>query len=181
MELSYNDIIQFWFKDIDPKQRWIKDPKFDLLITQKFSDVYKRASNKELKYWTKNPEGSLAEIIILDQFSRNIFRDTPNAFATDDLALESAQEAIANGFDKRIDIGRLSFLYMPFMHSESQEVHETAIKLFNRPGMEDFYEYELKHKAIIDRFARYPHRNKILGRKSTPEEISFLQEAGSSF
>jgi uncharacterized protein (DUF924 family) len=130
---------------------------------------------------SKNAKGALAEIIILDQFSRNIFRDTPIAFATDALALEAAKEAIANGFDKEIDAGYLSFLYMPFMHSESKEIHEIAVSLFNKPGMESSYEYELKHKAIIDRFGRYPHRNEILGRQSTLEEIEFLKEEGSSF
>ena len=181
MTLSYNDVIKFWFEEIDPKQRWIKDPKFDALIAQRFGDLYEKAARGELASWRKNAKGALAEVIILDQFSRNIFRDTPNAFATDELAIEAAKQAIANGFDKEIDESYLSFLYMPFMHSESKEVHEIAVELFNKPGMEGSYDYELKHKAIIDRFGRYPHRNEILGRESTPEEIEFLKEDGSSF
>ena len=181
MTLSYNDVIQFWFEEIDPKQRWIKDPKFDALIAQRFGDLYEKAAKGELKFWRKNAKGALAEIIILDQFSRNIFRDTPNAFATDELALQAAEEAIANGLDREINKTHLCFLYMPFMHSESREVHEIAVNLFNIAGIESFYNYELRHKAIIDRFGRYPHRNEILGRKSTPEEIEFLKEDGSSF
>lgn len=181
MTLSYNDVIKFWFEEIDPKQWWLKDPQFDALIAQRFGDLYEKGAKGELKTWRKNAKGALAEIIILDQFSRNIFRDTPIAFATDKLALDAAKEAIANGFDKEIDPKYLSFLYMPFMHSESREIHEIAARLFNKPGMESSYEYELKHKAIIDRFGRYPHRNKILGRQSTPEEIEFLKEDGSSF
>jgi uncharacterized protein (DUF924 family) len=181
MTISYNDVIKFWFEEIDPKQRWIKDPKFDALITQRFGSLYKKAANGELKNWRKSAKGSLAEIIILDQFSRNIFRDTPNAFATDALALEASKEAIANGFDKEINTEYLSFLYMPFMHSESKEIHKIAINLFNKAGIENSYEYELRHKAIIDRFGRYPHRNKILGRESTEEEIEFLKKNGSLF
>lgn len=181
MTLSYNDVIKFWFEEIDPKQRWVKDPKFDALIAQRFGDLYEKAARGELASWRKNAKGALAEVIILDQFSRNIFRDTPNAFATDELAIEAAKQAIANGFDKEIDEPYLSFLYMPFMHSESKEVHEIAVEMFNKPGMEGAYDYELKHKAIIDRFGRYPHRNEILGRESTPEEIEFLKEDGSSF
>lgn len=181
MTLSYNDVIKFWFEEIDPKQWWLKDPQFDALIAQRFGDLYEKAAKGELKPWRKNTKGALAEIIILDQFSRNIFRDTPIAFATDALALEAAKEAIANGFDKEIDAGYLSFLHMPFMHSESKDIHEIAVSLFNKPGMESSYEYELKHKAIIDRFGRYPHRNEILGRQSTLEEIEFLKEEGPSF
>jgi len=181
MTLSYNDVINFWFEEIEPEQRWLKDYKFDALIAQRFGDLYEKAAKGELKSWRKNAKGALAEVIILDQFSRNIFRDTPTAFATDALALEAAKEAIVNGYDKELDTEHLSFLYMPFMHSESREVHKIAVELFNKPGMESFYEYELKHKAIIDRFDRYPHRNEILGRASTPEEIEFLKEDGSSF
>jgi len=179
--LSYNDIIKFWFEEIDPKQRFFKDPKFDALISQRFGDLYEKAAKGELTSWRKNAKGALAEIIILDQFSRNMFRDTPNSFATDELALEAAKQAIANGFDKEVDKSYLSFLYMPFMHSESKAMHEIAVDIFNKPGIEGGYEFELKHKAIIDRFGRYPHRNEILGRKSTPEEIEFLKEEGSSF
>ena len=179
--ISYDDVIKFWFEEIDPKQRFMKDPKFDALIAQRFGNLYEKAARGELASWRKNAKGALAEVIILDQFSRNIFRDTPNAFATDELALEATKQAIANGFDKEINESYLSFLYMPFMHSESKEVHEIAVELFNKPGMEDTYGFELKHKVIIERFGRYPHRNEILGRESTPEEIEFLKEDGSSF
>jgi len=181
MTLSYNDVIKFWFEEIEPKQRWIKDAKFDALIAQRFGDLHEKANRGELKSWRSSVKGALAEIIILDQFSRNIFRDTPFAFASDDLALELTKEAIEKNYDKEINPEYLSFLYMPFMHSESKEDHKIAIKLFNKPGMEVTYDYELKHKVIIDRFGRYPHRNAILGRESTEEEVEFLKEDGSSF
>ncbi len=111
-----------------------------------------------------------------------MYRDSPDAFAADSQAIELAKLAIEKGQDKEIkDPDQLAFLYMPLMHSESKEVHEMAVKLFKQPGLEQNYEFELKHKAIIDRFGRYPHRNQVLGRQSTPEEIEFLKEKDSSF
>ena len=123
----------------------------------------------------------MAEIIILDQFSRNIYRNHPNAFAYDSLALALAQTAVAVNADHELDINQRAFLYMPYMHSESLIIHEVAITLFSQPSMEANLQFELRHKEIIDRFGRYPHRNKILGRISTPEEIGFLKTAVSSF
>ena len=123
----------------------------------------------------------LAEIIILDQFSRNIHRGTPDAFAADPLALALAQEAVSSGADQALPVSRRAFLYMPFMHSESQAIHELAVRLFSASGLAENLKAELRHQAIITRFGRYPHRNSILGRISTPEEEAFLEEPGSSF
>lgn len=176
--ISQNDILNFWFQEIDSKRHWVKDSEFDALIRKRFSSVHQAASECELFAWRVTSEGRLAEIIILDQFSRNMFRDTPQAFAQDSLALALAQEAVANAADKEMDEYKRSFLYMPYMHSESRLVHVEAEKLFKPLGN---YEFELKHKAIIDRFGRYPHRNEILKRESTSEEIEFLQQPGSSF
>lgn len=122
-----------------------------------------------------------AEIIVLDQFSRNIFRHTPQAFAYDSMALVLAQEAIDHGASQSLNAIERSFLYLPFMHSESQRIHQIAEQLFRSNGIDQNYEFELKHKAIIDRFGRYPHRNEILGRTSTAEEIEFLKQPNSSF
>ena len=110
-----------------------------------------------------------------------MFRDSPKAFATDTLALVLAQEAIRRKLDKEIDIGKRAFLYMPFMHSESKEIHDIAMFLFDQPGLEENFNFEIKHKEIIDRFGRYPHRNEVLGRESTAEELEFLSQPGSSF
>ena len=119
---------------------------------------------------------------MLDQFSRNIFRDTPCAFATDALALALAQCAVAAGVDRQLTKpAEKAFLYLPYMHSESPVIHQQAVKLFAQPGLEYNYEFELKHRAIIDRFGRYPHRNAVLGRTSTAAELAFLQEPDSSF
>lgn len=134
----------------------------------------------ELYEWRSDPEDALAEIIVLDQLSRNIYRGTPQAYAQDNLALELAQEAIEKGYDKGLSPHKLQFLYMPFMHSESKLIHERAMKLFEAVGDAALLEDEKKHKEIIDRFGRYPHRNKILGRQSTSEEEEFLKQPNSS-
>ena len=179
--MSATDVIQFWFEAIEPKQRFVKDLDFDELLRSKFGETHNLAAQGLLYSWRDKPLDALAEVIVLDQFSRNMFRDTPAAFATDTLALVLAQEAIRKEFDKELESGKRSFLYMPFMHSESKEIHNIALSLFDQPGLEDNFNFEVKHKAIIDRFGRYPHRNEILGRKSTAEELEFLSQPGSSF
>jgi len=177
----YEDILNFWFTELRPEQWWAKDEKLDEEIKRRFSAIHTQAARCELFDWRMAAKGRLAEIIILDQFSRNIFRDTPQAFANDPLALALAQEALAVDADKALSPTERSFLYLPFMHSESAEIHKMAVMLYGLPGLEDNLDFELQHQTIINRFGRYPHRNKILGRESTPEEIEFLQQPGSSF
>jgi len=179
--MDADNVIEFWFKTIEPKSWWIKDIEFDRLLETKFADLHHKAINCELQEWRATAYGRLAEIIILDQFSRNIYRDTPRAFAYDGIALVLAQEAIGLNVQSKLQSKEKSFLYMPFMHSESLYIHQQALKLFNEPGVEGNLEFEKRHMAIIERFGRYPHRNKILGRKSTTEELDFLQTPGSSF
>lgn len=176
-----NDIIHFWFEEIAPKLWWVKDVEFDKLIKQRFGATLESAKACELYTWRESAAGRLAEIIVLDQFSRNVYRDTPLAFAADPLALALAQEAIRLNTDKQVAENQRAFLYLPFMHSESPKIHLEAVKLYDQPGLEDNYKFELKHKAIIDRFGRYPHRNETLGRASTAEELEFLRQPGSSF
>ena len=135
----------------------------------------------ELFEWRTSAKGRLAEIIVLDQFSRNMFRDTPLAFASDPLALVLSQEAISIGADEVLTSTQRSFLYMPFMHSESLIIHEAAVQLFTKNGVQSNLDFEMKHKAIIEQFGRYPHRNEILGRESTAEELEFLKQPGSGF
>lgn len=179
--MHYQTILDFWFKEISPQKWWEKDEAFDELIRQRFTDIYNKAVQGELFNWRATADGRLAEIIILDQFSRNIFRDSYRAFAQDNLALVLAQEAIFNGADQLIPIEWRSFLYMPFMHSESLLIHEQAVKLFSQSDMKGNLDFELKHKVIIERFGRFPHRNKILNRESTKEELEFLLQPDSSF
>ena len=139
------------------------------------------ASQGELAGWRGSAGGRLAEIIVLDQFSRNIYREEVRAFARDGMALILAQEAVRAGIDKDLTDAQRPFLYMPYMHSESALIHEHAVELFASLGNESNLRFELRHKAIIDRFGRYPHRNLILGRPSTPQEEKFLSEPGSRF
>lgn len=172
--MSHN-VIRFWFEESKPAQWFRKDPAFDEEIRRRFLDVYERAARGETADWRATPEGRLAEVIVLDQFPRNLFRNSAQAFATDERALALAREAVAVGDDRRLTRAQRRFLYMPYMHSESREVHRAAVWLF-LSLLNPFVSYfEWKHKRIIDRFGRYPHRNAVLGRESTPEELIFIQ------
>jgi uncharacterized protein (DUF924 family) len=178
---TYADIIKFWFEKIEPASWWKKDEAFDQLIRERFTDIYQRAAKCELFEWRQHALGWLAEIIVLDQFPRNMFRDSAQAFATDSMAVILVQEAVANQVDKELTAQQKSFLYMPLMHSESALIHQTAMDLYSQPGLESNLDFEKRHKSIIDRFGRYPHRNAVLGRVSTDEEVEFLKGPESSF
>jgi uncharacterized protein (DUF924 family) len=175
------DVLHFWFEEATPEQLFKKDAAFDAEIRGRFGETQRAAARGELAGWRGTPAGRLAEIIVLDQFSRNLFRDDARAFATDGMAVVLAQVAIRAGADHDMPAVRRAFLYMPFMHSESREIHVEAERLFRQPGLENNHAFELKHKAIIDRFGRYPHRNRVLGRASTPGELAFLEQPDSSF
>ncbi|MFT7490988.1 MAG: hypothetical protein ACI80S_000570 [Pseudohongiellaceae bacterium] len=177
----YQQIIKFWFEDTKKSQWFKKDDNFDRLIVSKFSEIHNQATKGELFAWRKTSLGMLAEIIVLDQFSRNMFRDQPRSFAYDALALVLAQTAIAAGYDLQLSAEQRRFLYMPFMHSESLLIHRQALNLFTELGIEEALYFEQRHMIIIEQFGRYPHRNKLEGRASTDEEIAFLKQPGSSF
>lgn len=179
--MHYRDVINFWFDEITPEQWWEKDEQLDRTIRERFSSLHSSAGECELSAWRDDPAGRVAEIIVLDQFSRNIYRGTPMAFASDAVALCLSQEAIRAGDDLSLSDDQRCFCYMPFMHSESRKIHETAVELYTSLGLQSNLDFELKHKEIIDRFGRYPHRNDVLGRPSTPEEIEFLRLPGSAF
>ncbi len=181
MDMFYQHILDFWFKEIESTQWWQKDVDFDQIVKKRFSEIHRAATLGECSRWRRQQQGRVAEILILDQFSRNIFRNDARSFAQDGMALVLAQECIAQESLEALTQSERTFLFMPFMHSESREIHQQAVKLFSEPGMESNLEFELKHKRIIDRFGRYPHRNQILGRTSTAEEVSFLAQPGSSF
>ncbi len=174
-------VLDFWFHELEPRQWWAKDAELDALISERFGSLHERACRAELDEWRSAPRGRLAEVIVIDQFSRNIHRESARAFAADGMALVLAQEAVAGGHDAELSANEKAFLYLPYMHSESARIHEEAVRLYSAPGLENNLEFEHKHKVIIDRFGRYPHRNAILGRNSTPEEIEFLKQPGSSF
>jgi uncharacterized protein (DUF924 family) len=177
----FADVLRFWFDDIAPAQWWRADPSFDAVVTQRFGALHAAASAGELSAWRAQPQGRLAEVLVLDQFSRNIHRGTARAFASDAMALALAQEAVAGQHDALLPARERAFLYMPCMHSESRLVHAQAVPLFASLGQPDTAKAAAQHRAIVDRFGRYPHRNAALGRVSTPEELAFLLEPGSRF
>ena len=180
-EAVHESVLQFWFQESSPAQWWKVDAEFDRLIAERFSDLHGRATRSELYEWRAEPRGRLAEIIVLDQFSRNMHRADALAYANDTLALALAQEAVAARADRTLSPDERVFMYMPYMHSESRVIHEVAEPLFRERAPKDNYDFELRHKAIVDRFGRYPHRNEMLGRESTPEELVFLTQPGSRF
>ncbi|MGE4130327.1 MAG: DUF924 family protein [Bdellovibrionales bacterium] len=179
--MNSDEILKFWFEELTPKQWFAKDTLLDRTIEKRFGALHHKAALGEMHIWRASPKGRLAEILVLDQFSRNLFRDQAKAFAQDGMALVLAQEAVARGFDAELPLVQRKFVYMPYMHSESPAIHEIAVKLFSIAGLEDNLKFEMMHKKIIDRFGRYPHRNAVLGRESTPEEIEFLKQPGSGF
>ncbi len=174
-------VLRFWFEELTPKDWFTKSNELDKTIEKRFGAVHRRAEACELFRWRASDRGRLAEIIVLDQFSRNIFRGSAQAFAQDTLALALAQEAVAQGADKSLASKERSFLYMPYMHSESLEIHAIAVELFTAAGLENNLKFEHKHREIIERFGRYPHRNEVLRRESTEAEVAFLNQPGSGF
>ncbi len=179
--MTPTEVVAFWFDEVTPAQWWAKSDAFDRLVSSRFGSAHAAAMRGELYAWRATADGRLAEIIVLDQFSRNIHRGRPEAFAADGMALVLAQEAVAAGADRALDAGRRAFLYMPYMHSESAAIHALAVRLFATPGMEGNLDFERRHQAVIERFGRYPHRNAVLGRTSTPAELEFLKTPGSAF
>ncbi|WP_261834639.1 DUF924 family protein [Vibrio ishigakensis] len=179
--MQYKDVLDFWFNELEVKDWFAKNLDLDEQIRQRFGKLHQSAVQCELYSWREMPEGRLAEIIVLDQFSRNLYRDSAKAFAADALALALAQQAVQLGEDNNLTSEQKSFLYMPYMHSESLLVHEQGRILFEHAGLTSNLEFHDKHTAIIKRFGRYPHRNSVLGRDSTAEEKDFLTQPGSSF
>jgi uncharacterized protein (DUF924 family) len=181
-------ILDFWFGAAPHAARgeWFrKDPAFDAAIRERFGDAVEAALGGAYGEWTTDAHGALARVLLLDQFTRNIFRDTPRAFAGDTLALSTAAAAVDAGQDRGLDAHERWFLYLPFEHSEDLEAQDRSIALFSRlkdeTGAGSALEWAEKHAAVVRRFGRYPHRNAILGRVSTPEEIAFLDEPDSRF
>jgi uncharacterized protein (DUF924 family) len=189
---SWQPALDFWFlPETDPghgksRPEWFrKDPAFDALIHQRFGEEISRALAGEFVEWDSDPRGALARILLLDQFTRNAFRDTPRAFAGDARALATARAMVDSGRDRMLGAVERGFVYLPFEHAEDMAMQERAVALFNvlaaEPGLGDIADYAVRHRDIIAHFGRFPHRNRILGRVSTPEEIEFLKLPGSGF
>ena len=179
--IEKEEILNFWFKECKPEQWFKKNEDFDKMIKNRFFIAIENALAGKLGNWEESETGCLALIILLDQFTRNVFRDTPQAFAGDKRALALSQLCCDKDYLTNPDIQKRQFMLMPMMHSENLAVQDAALPLFNNYASEKDYEYAEKHREIIVRFGRFPHRNVILGRKSTIEELNFLKKPGSSF
>ena len=175
------EILNFWFKECKPEQWFKKNEDFDQMIENRFSITIENAIAGNLGNWEESETGCLALIILLDQFTRNVFRDTPQAFAGDKRALALSQLCCDKNYLTNPDIQRRQFMLMPMMHSENLAVQDASLPLFKKYASKKDYEYAEKHREIIARFGRFPHRNVILGRKSINEELEFLKQPGSSF
>ena len=175
------EILNFWFKECKPEQWFKKNEDFDQMIENRFSIAIENAIAGNLGNWEESETGCLALIILLDQFTRNVFRDTPHAFAGDKRALALSQLCYDKDYLTNPDVQRRQFMLMPMMHSENLAVQDAALPLFKKYASGKDYEYAEKHRYFIARFGRFPHRNVILGRKSTNEELEFLKQPGSSF
>lgn len=178
---SWKEILGFWFNPENEKNWFAKDDTFDKRIYDNFYNVWEYGCEGLLSSWRETIHGRLAEIIVLDQFSRNLCREKACAFTQDKMALVLSQEAIKKPQFYELSQAERRFMIMPFMHSESKEIHNQSIVLFEELGEEKTTDFAYKHKEIIDRFGRYPHRNNALNRESTAEEIEFLKQPGSSF
>ncbi|MDN5864956.1 MAG: DUF924 domain-containing protein [Gammaproteobacteria bacterium] len=174
-------VLDFWFEELQAADHFKKNTHVDRQIRERFLTTHAAASRGELSEWRETGEGRLAEIIVLDQFSRNLYRDDARAYACDGMALVLAQEAVRAGANETLPPGRCAFLYMPFMHSESLRIHDVAMELFAPPGLGNNLKFERRHRLVIERFGRYPARNAALGRNSTAEEVTFLKDNPSGF
>ena len=171
------DVLAFW-RAAGPEKWFKKDTTLDAEIKTRFLATYEAAAEGKLADWEATANGALAFTILLDQFPRNMFRDRPRAFATDPLARAVVERAIARGFDKQVDKDLRGFFYVPFMHAEALADQERAIALYRADGNADGVKWAELHADIIRRFGRFPHRNKALGRHTTPEEQAFLDGGG---
>jgi uncharacterized protein (DUF924 family) len=174
-----SEVLNFWFSNENKEKWFIKNKIFDKLIKDKFLALYEKAAAGMLVAWTHTPEGILALILILDQFPRNMFREHAKSFATDHQALMLAKEAIKKGIDKKLPALYQKFIYMPFMHSENLEDQQLSVQLFKNDTLS--YQYTVRHMEIIKNFGRFPHRNEVLGRKSTDAELEFLKTPTAYF
>jgi uncharacterized protein (DUF924 family) len=176
--LSHEAVLKFWFDELTPKQHWTKDPELDARIRERFSAIYEEIAAGDREGWLDAPRTCLAYVIVLDQFSRNMFRDTPRMYAADERAQRAVEHALVRGYDAELSDQERGFLFMPLMHSESLAHQDRCVALYKGHKNEKFAHM---HRDIVARWGRFPHRNAILGRESTPEEAEFLNQPGSSF
>lgn len=170
----YQDLIEFWFSE-EASKHWFNSTKaFDRALLEAHEQTWLDAKQARLDHWQQSAVGSLALVILLDQLPLNMFRGQAKSFATESQSRDVARAAITKGFDQELPVSRKAFLYMPFMHSEELDDQALAVKLFDQPGLENNHRIARHHYGIVERFGRFPHRNKILGRESTNAEIEYL-------
>ncbi len=179
--ISAQEIIQFWFVEHNKDDWYGSSDEFDKLLQDRFFELHGQVAAGETFGWRKSVEGRLAEIIVLDQFSRQFFRGKAKAFAYDGMALVLAQELVASGGDKTLDVDQRSFAYMPYMHSESLKIHDEAVRLYGDLGVEASLEFEISHRDVIAKFGRYPKRNEALGRVPSKEELEYISSRDGNF
>lgn len=175
------DVLRYWLEELSLEECFQKSDAIDSTIRSRFSALHDQLAREDGTIRTEAPRELLAALIVFDQFSRNLFRGSPRAFATDPIARRLARTAIADGLDQAMSKRERIFVYLPFEHSENAADQEESVRLFAQLDDDYLTKYALAHKVIIDRFGRFPHRNAVLGRESTPEEIAFLNEPMSSF
>ncbi len=176
-----DEVLEFWFEELAASDWFQGGDALDARIRERFRDLHEALREQVPTTWRVNAQAALAAVVVLDQFPRNMYRGNARAFATDGLALDIARHAIACGFDRELSEVQRKFLYLPFQHSEEKSMQSHSMELFESLGSETDLRYARRHKEIIDRFGRFPHRNEALRRASTPEEIEFLESPGSSF
>jgi uncharacterized protein (DUF924 family) len=170
-----DDILTLWFSGRVKSMWYNSTPEFDQELRDKYLDTYHAALNGELSAWEQTPQGALALVICLDQFPLNMFRNKAEGFAGEEPSRQIAARAIEKGFDQSLDDTQKAFMYMPYMHSEELADQDRVLELFSNAGLEDNLKWANHHRDIVKRFGRFPHRNAILGRQSTPEEAAYLQ------
>jgi uncharacterized protein (DUF924 family) len=179
------EVYRFWVEECERAQWFTATPAFDREIRERFGDTHLMLAGGVDETWRADARSRLAAVIVLDQFPRNIYRGTPLAFATDGLALREAKLALAAGADAKVESSCRCFFYLPFEHAEDLAAQRESLRLFERLAVDaagaGTLTYAMRHYAVIERFGRFPHRNAILGRASTPEELAFLDQPGSSF
>lgn len=183
MNDSQKDILDFWFDQTSPQQWFQTNPEFDALVAERFLERYEKARDGVFDDWRRDADGCLALCLLMDQFPRNMFRGTPQAYATDSKALVIAKYAVSKGFDQVLPLVKRRFLYLPYEHSETLNDQRCCVEFFEKIKKEDplSYDYALRHFQVIDEYGRFPHRNKILGRMNTPEEEEYLARPDSGF
>jgi uncharacterized protein (DUF924 family) len=168
------EILDFWFSDEVRKLWFNSTAEFDALLCERYQSLWEQASGGELDHWMQTGEGCLALVIILDQFPLNMFRGDAQSFASEAQSRDIAQTAIQHNFDQAMDVKKRAFLYMPYMHSEALVDQQRALELFDQPGLEGNLRFAHHHHAIVEKYGRFPHRNKVLGRDSSVAETEYL-------